>query len=63
MADNSCGWVPGNQASASELFPGGTVDYNICWQIASADAGSLVMLVESFSAQDPEPTWFALTED
>jgi hypothetical protein len=63
MADNSCGWVPGNQASASELFPGGTVDYNICWQIASADAESLVMLVESFSAQDPEPTWFALTED
>jgi hypothetical protein len=59
-ADNSCGWVPDNQASASELFPGGTVDYNVCWQVASADAESLVMVVESFSAPDPEPAWFSL---
>jgi hypothetical protein len=38
---NSCGVIP-DPVSSNEVFPGGTVTGNVCWQIASGDAGSLV---------------------
>jgi hypothetical protein len=63
-SDNSCGWVPDTVGSASELFPGGEVAYNVCWQITSADEESLVMFVEPYFVTDEtERAWFALTED
>lgn len=38
---NSCGVIP-DPVSSNEVFPGGTVTGNVCWAIASSDAGSLV---------------------
>jgi hypothetical protein len=32
-----------NDFPGSELFPGGSIQGNVCWQIKSQDAGSLVM--------------------
>jgi hypothetical protein len=61
--DPGCGVYPDDQYSAGELFPGGTVEFNVCWQIDSADEDSLVMYVEHFLSFDSDPVWFALTED
>jgi hypothetical protein len=61
--DNSCGVVPDGGTSIADVFPGGTVTFNVCWQIASDDAGSLVMYIDPlFSFDDSERAWFALDE-
>jgi hypothetical protein len=59
----SCGVVPLDQFQASELFPGGTVQFNTCWAIDSSDEDSLVMFVEAAFDFDAEPVFFALRED
>jgi len=46
--------------NVTDQFPGGAVEFNICWQIESDDADSLVMYVESFLTFDAPPTWFSL---
>lgn len=58
--DNTCGLIPDTDASGLELFPGGTVSYNVCWEISSDDADSLSMSVTSFSGFDNEGVWFSL---
>lgn len=40
---NSCGVVPYDQYQVTEQFTGGTAKFNVCWQIESSDATSLVM--------------------
>ena len=58
---DGCGVIPDRLDSYRELFTGGTVEGNICWQIASTDAGSLVMFLEPDSIRsDGERTWFSL---
>lgn len=37
-----CGRIP-DQLSSTELFPGGTIEGNVCWPIAVEDADSLVL--------------------
>jgi hypothetical protein len=56
---SGCGELPTGLDSARDVFPGGTVTYDICWQIPVADAGSLVLRVDSSDA-DVTPSWFAL---
>lgn len=58
--DPGCGVYPEDQYSAGELFPGGTVEFNVCWQIASEDENSLVMYVEQSTDFDSDPVWFSL---
>ena len=61
-SDDRCGYViPDNFKSSRELFTGGQTEGNECWQIASADADSLVMILNPprFS-RDEERTWFSL---
>jgi len=60
--DNSCGVVPDDQMSANELFPGGTIEFNVCWAIDTADAGTLVMYVEPLFAFNDDRLWFSLDE-
>ena len=59
----TCGVVPLDQFQANELFPGGTVQFNTCWAIDSADEDSLVMFAESAFAFDAQPVFFALRQD
>ncbi|MEZ4530671.1 MAG: hypothetical protein R2855_06525 [Thermomicrobiales bacterium] len=40
--DDDCGTIP-NELPTRELFTGGTIEGNVCWAIASADADSLVL--------------------
>ncbi len=59
--DNSCGVIPNDSSSTGDVFPDGTVTFNVCWQIDAADAGSLVMYVEPlFSFDDNNRIWFSL---
>lgn len=58
--NNSCGVIPDRATSSGELFEGGSVEFNICWQIATSDASSLSMYVKPSSSFDAEPTWFSL---
>lgn len=61
--DNSCGVIPSGGMNVGDVFPGGTVTFNVCWQIASDDADSLVMYVDPlFSFDDSERAWFSLRE-
>ncbi|MDQ3539366.1 MAG: VWA domain-containing protein [Chloroflexota bacterium] len=57
---NYCGVVPDDSTMVTEQFPGGTVEFNVCWQIDSTDESSLVMYVESFLDFDVEPVWFSV---
>ena len=56
-----CGVIPDNFKSSRELFTGGQTEGNECWQIASADADSLVMILDPpLFSRDEERTWFSL---
>ena len=57
---NSCGIIP-NSLPNPELFTNGTIEGNVCWQIASADVDSLLMLLDEASySSDPNRYWFSL---
>ena len=43
---NRCGVVPDELDDGQEVFSGGTIVGNLCWEIRSADAGSLVLYYE-----------------
>lgn len=55
--ENSCGVIP-DPMPDSEVFPGGTVEGNVCWEIRSTDAASLIMYDQPFLSDTR--TWFAL---
>lgn len=57
---NSCGVFPDDPTMISEVFPGGTVEFNICWKIKSEDAGTLVMYVAPIFAQSATSLWYAV---
>ena len=57
--ENSCGVIP-NELPDPELFTDGEIEGTECWQIASADADSLAMLVEPGFLSDGERVWFSL---
>ena len=40
--DDTCGVIP-EEISDADVFPGGTIEGNVCWQVQSPDAASLVM--------------------
>ena len=58
--NDTCGNYGEEPYTVAELFPGGTTEFNVCWQIDSEDAGSLVMYVESLLDFNAEPVWFSL---
>ena len=60
---NYCGVIPDAPfLTVTELFEGGSVEFNVCWAIDSEDEDSLVMYVEDFLDFDGEPTWFSLED-
>jgi hypothetical protein len=60
--DNTCGVVPNDQFTANELFPGGAIQFNVCWAVATEDVDSLVMFVEPAFSFDETPNFFAVRE-
>jgi hypothetical protein len=59
--ENSCGDIPESGSLVStELFTGGTIEYNICWAIDRADAGSLAMDASSYAGNGDQKVWFSL---
>lgn len=60
--NNMCGYgsFEDTLILATELFEGGSGEYNVCWQIDSADEDSLVMYIESNVDFNAEPVWFSL---
>ncbi len=59
---DTCGVIPDDSYLVSDLFEGGSAEFNVCWAIDSEDAGSLVMYVESLFDFDSDPVWFSLEE-
>ena len=56
---NSCGYIPNGAYEAPELAPGESAEFNVCWQVPTEEASSLVMYVDSGYASD-ERAWFAI---
>jgi hypothetical protein len=51
--DATCGVIPEDLNDTGETFPGGTVTGNVCWNVESSDATSLVMVAEeTFSFEE-----------
>lgn len=60
--DNDCGVIPDSSNNLSDIFPGGTVEFNVCWAIDTADAESLVMYIEPLFSFGADPLWFSLAD-
>ena len=56
----SCGVVPDELGTFIELFTGGQIEGNECWQVATEDAESLMMFID-FGFLNGVRVWFALS--
>jgi hypothetical protein len=57
-SQDSCGVIPDAMPS-KDIYPGGTVEASVCWQVQAGDAATLAMIARvKFS--DVEGTFFAL---
>ncbi len=45
-----CGVVPDEFDQFRDVFPGGTVEGNLCWEVADGDAEDLLLLVDEFAS-------------
>ena len=48
--ENQCGVVPDDLDKSASLFPGGSVEGNICWATKASDLGTMKMLIDTFLA-------------
>ena len=58
---DDCGSIP-DYLPDPELFTNGTIQGSVCWEIASSDAESLVMILDADAYGNDDRAWFALTE-
>jgi hypothetical protein len=59
--ESSCGDIPESGSLVStELFTGGTIEYNVCWAIDQADVGTLVLNASSYASDTDEEVLFSL---
>ncbi|MEA2024386.1 MAG: hypothetical protein U9N79_08885 [Actinomycetota bacterium] len=56
-----CGVVPDELDMFRDVFPGGSLEGNICWEVTDDDADALVLLADEFSV-DGERTVFAAAD-
>jgi len=57
--DDDCGVIP-NAISDTEVFTGGTIRGNVCWQVRSSDAAALLMYDRESPSDRYVPTYFRL---
>lgn len=55
-----CGVIPDDLPDLQEVFSGGTIVGNSCWEIRAADAGSLVLYYEPDFVPRAERRYFSL---
>jgi hypothetical protein len=55
-----CGVVVNDEMSAGQLFPGGSVASNLCWQVPAEEADMFLLRVTSYGDPGGEPVWFSL---
>jgi len=55
--DDSCGVVPNDPYSVSDIFTDGTVKVNYCWSVKSSDVKSLLIYGEELLNFDDEPVF------
>ena len=61
--NNSCSLFIPDRLPDPELFTNGTIEGNVCWEIASTDAESLLMVFgKVFLLPDENRVWFNLQE-
>ena len=58
--DSGCGYSTPDYLPRVEVFPGGSVTGNVCWEIRSSDVGSLVMYYDPVYDRS-ERRYFSLT--
>jgi hypothetical protein len=58
--DTSCGVVPNELDTFAEVFPGGTIRGNLCYQINQRELGETLFFAEAWSISDSQRLWFAL---
>ncbi len=58
--EHSCGVIP-DEISDREVFTGGTIRGNVCWEVLSSDAANLLMYDYPFWAERYVTTFFRLT--
>lgn len=56
---DSCGVIP-DEISRAEVFTGGTIAGNECWQIRTSDVGSLLLYDDAFLSDDTKRKFFSL---
>jgi hypothetical protein len=59
--NDSCGVIP-NELPDSETFTGGTIIGNLCWDIRSSDAGSLVLYDNPFLGGNKPRVYLSLVQ-
>lgn len=60
--DDSCGVAP-DEFSYTDVFTGGAIEGNVCWQVRSDEVDSLVMYSEDYVTYDRDrQVWFALRD-
>ena len=56
----NCGVIP-DEITENEAFSGGTIEGNICWEVRSPDAGSLLMFDSPIGSDPAKRVWYRLT--
>jgi hypothetical protein len=62
QSEADCGVIPDDIFSAPEVFPGGIIQGNACWEVRQVEADSLLLIVEpNFGSSLDEPIFFSLS--
>ena len=59
--ENRCGVVPNELETFTEVFSGGLLMGNLCWEVRTSDTDSLVMFADASFSRESR-VWWALTE-
>jgi hypothetical protein len=62
-AGADCGVVPDGLDRFRDVFPGGSLEGNLCWEVSDDDAGSLVFLAEGFAIFSDQVVFAAAESD
>jgi hypothetical protein len=61
--DADCGTFPDRGIDTPEVFPGGKIEFNVCWRVPEDEVGSLVMYVDPNRLFNDERVWLSLEQE
>jgi hypothetical protein len=57
-----CGVIPSDLFDAPEVFPGGRIQGNVCWEVRQSETDSLLLIAEPlFGSVTAQPVYFSLS--